>query len=145
MPYKNSMAITHQEHLIQAEVMKRASPDFVECMHQLIVKIWTAETIPEDWSIICRLHKKGDVTICSNYRGIRMLCVAYKIFSSILLNRLMPYAETALGDYQCGYRRERFTVDKIFTVRQILEKCSEHGKDTHHFFNNLKAAYHMTA
>jgi hypothetical protein len=71
--------------LIQAELIKKASPDFVECMHQLIIKIWTTETIPEEWNwnIICPLHK-GDVTKCSNYRGISLLCVAYKIFSNIL-------------------------------------------------------------
>jgi sorting nexin-29 len=125
--------------LIQAELIKKASLDFVEYMHQLIIKIWPTETIPEDWnwSIICPIHKKGD----SNYRGIRLLCVAYKIFSNILFNRLMPYVETTIGDYQCGYRQEQSTVDQIFTVRQILEKFSEYGKDTHHLFIDFKVAY----
>ena len=80
------------------------------------------------------------MTVCSNYRGIN-LCVAYKIFSNILFNRLMPYVETTIGDYQCGYHGERSTVDQIFTIRQILEKCGEHGKDTHHLFIDFKTAY----
>jgi len=110
-------------------------------MYQLITKIWTIETMPEDWnwSIICPTHKKGDVTICSNYTGISLICVAYKI-SNILFNRLMPHVETTIGYYQCGYQREWSTVDQIFSVRQILEKCSEHGKDTHHLFVDCKAA-----
>jgi hypothetical protein len=33
------------------------------------------------------------------------------------------------------------TVEQIFTVRQILEKCSDHGKDTHQLFIDFKAAY----
>jgi hypothetical protein len=53
----------------------------------------------------------------------------------------MPCVETTIGDYQCGYRGERSTVDKIFTIRQILEKCSEHGKDTHHLYIDFKAAH----
>jgi len=53
----------------------------------------------------------------------------------------MPHVETTIGDYQSGYRRERSAVDQIFTIRQILEKCSEHGTDTHHLFINFKAAY----
>jgi hypothetical protein len=84
--------------LIQEELIKKASPDLVEHMHHLIINIWTTETIPEDWnwSIICPIHKKGDVMTCSNYRGIRLLSVAYKIFSNILFNRLMPYVETTM-------------------------------------------------
>jgi hypothetical protein len=87
--------------LIKEQLIKRAGPDFVEYMHQLIIKIWTTETIPEDWnwSIICLIHKKGDVTMCSNYTGISLLCVAYNIFSNILFNRLMSYVETTIGDY----------------------------------------------
>jgi sorting nexin-29 len=129
--------------LIQVELTKKASPDFIECMYQLITKIWTTETMPEYWnlSIICLIHKKGDMTICSNYREINLLCVAYKIFSNILFNRLLPYVETTTGDYQCGYRGERSTADQIFTVCQILEKCGEHGKDTNHLFSDFKAAY----
>jgi hypothetical protein len=53
----------------------------------------------------------------------------------------MSYVETTIGDYRCGYRREWSTVDQIFTVRQILEKCSEHGKDIHHLFIDYKVAY----
>ena len=81
------------------------------------------------------------MTICSDYRAISLLCVAYNIFYNNLFHRFMPYVEKTIGDYQRGYRQERSTVDQIFTVRQILEKCSEHGKDTHHPFIDCKAAY----
>ena len=53
----------------------------------------------------------------------------------------MPHVETTIGDYQCGYRGERSTADQIFTARQILEKCGEHGKDTRHLFIDFKAIY----
>ena len=53
----------------------------------------------------------------------------------------MPYVETTIGHYQCDYCGERSTVDQIFTVRQVLEKCGEHGKNTHQIFIDFKAAY----
>jgi hypothetical protein len=56
----------------------------------------------------------------------------------------MPYVETTIGDYQCGYRQERSAIDLIFTLRQILEKCSEHGTDTHHLFIDFKATCEST-
>jgi hypothetical protein len=53
----------------------------------------------------------------------------------------MPLVESTVGDYQCRYRGERSTVDQIFTQCQILEKFSEHWKETHHFLIDFKAAY----
>jgi len=31
------------------------------------------------------------------------LPTTYKIFSNILLSRLIPYAEEVIGDHQCGF------------------------------------------
>ena len=85
--------------------------------------------------------KKGEVTRCSYYRGINLLCVAYNIFSNILFNNLLPYVKTTIDDYQYGYRGERSILDQIFTVSQLLDKCGEHVKDTRHLFFDFKAAY----
>ena len=67
-------------------------------------------------------HKKGDKTDCNNHRGISLLPTTYKILSSILLSRLISYAEEVIGDHQCGLRRNRSTIDHIFCIRQLLEK-----------------------
>jgi len=67
-------------------------------------------------------HKKGDKIDCNNYRGISLLPTTYKILSNILLSRLIPYAKEVIGDHQCGFRRNRSTIDHIFCIRQILEK-----------------------
>ena len=80
--------------------------------------------MPKEWkeSIIVPIYKKSDKTNRSNYRGISLLPTTYKILSNILLSRLIPYAEKVIGDYQCGFRRNRSTTDHIFCIRQILEK-----------------------
>jgi sorting nexin-29 len=114
--------------LIPAELVKFAGQEYVKHLHQLIAKIWITETIPEEWylSIVCPIHKKGDVMVrvYSNYRRISLLCIAYKIFSNILFNRLSPCVEGIIGDYQCGFRQGRSTYDQIFTIRQILENVT---------------------
>jgi hypothetical protein len=66
--------------------------------------------------------KKGHKTDCSNYRGLSLLSTSYKILSNIPLARLTPHAEEITGDHQCGFRHNRSTSDKIFSIRQILEK-----------------------
>ena len=81
--------------------------------------------MPKGWSmgIIQPIYKKGNNLDYSNYRAITLLNVAYKMLSGILYNRLAEYAEEILGDYQCGYRVNRSTIDHIFTIRQIQEKA----------------------
>jgi hypothetical protein len=99
--------------------------------------------ISEEWylSIVCPIHKKGDVMVCSNYRGISLLCIAYKRFSNILLDRLYPCVEDIIGDCQCGFRQGRSTYNHIFSIRQILEKCNEFQIETHHLLIDFRSAY----
>jgi hypothetical protein len=54
--------------LIPAELVRFAGPEYVKHLHQLVVKIWITEIIPEEWnlSIVSSSHKKGDVMVCSN-------------------------------------------------------------------------------
>jgi sorting nexin-29 len=128
---------------IQAELVKHAGVEYTKYLHQLIVKIWINEIVPEEWNlgIICLINKKGDVMTCSNYRGINLLCTTYKIFSNILFKRLAPYVEDVIGDYQCGFHQGRSTSDQIFNLHQVFEKCNEFGIETHHLFIDFTAAY----
>jgi hypothetical protein len=75
--------------------------------------------------IIISLNKKGNKTICNNYRGIALLSTTYKVFSKILLGRLEPLAEECIGDYQCGFRKGRSTIDQLSTIGQLMEKKFE--------------------
>ena len=68
-------------------------------------------------SIIVLIHKKGDGMDCNNYRGNSLLSTSYIILSNILLSRMTPYANEIIGEYQCGFRRNRSTVDHIFEMK----------------------------
>jgi hypothetical protein len=82
------------EEDITAELINKASRELKERLHALICKIWRDEKMPDDWEVglIFPLFKKGDKMKCENYRGITFLNVAYKILSSIILERLKGYS-----------------------------------------------------
>jgi len=128
-----------------AEMIKAGGRTICLEIHKLIISIWKKEKLPEEWkeSIIVPIHKKVDKTDCSNYRGISLLPTTYKILSNILLSRLIPYAKKIIGDHQCGFRRNRSTIDHIFCIRQILDKKWEYNEEVHQLFIDIKKAYDL--
>jgi hypothetical protein len=111
-------------------------------IHRLICCIWIKEELPQQRkeSIIVPIYKKGDKTGC-NYPGISLLSTAYKILSNILLAILTPYVNEIIWDHQCGFRRNRSTMDQILYIRQILEKKWEYNETVHQLFIDFKKAY----
>lgn len=128
---------------ITSELLKAGGPVLEERLYMLIKRIWAAEEMPQEWhlGIIVPIFKKGDKTVCSNYRGITILSAAYKIFSGVLYMRLMKYAEEILGEYQCGFRPNRSTADQIHLMRQTLERAYEYDINLHHLFVDYKQAF----
>jgi hypothetical protein len=112
-------------------------------LHKLICSAWNKEELPQQWKqfIIVPIYKKGDKTDCNNYRGISLLSTTYKILSNILLARLTPYVNEIIGDHQCGFRRNRSTLDQIFYILQILEKKWEYNGTVHQLSMDFKKAY----
>ncbi|XP_039285400.1 uncharacterized protein LOC120351606 [Nilaparvata lugens] len=104
---------------ILSEMIKSGGDRLKKELYGLIVMVWREEKMPDDWktSMISPIFKKGDKMVFENYRGISLLSIAYKAFTNILLQRLTPFAEAVLGDYQGGFRKGRSTVDQIFTLR----------------------------
>ena len=84
----------------------------------LFNKLLEQESYPEIWSLgsIKPIPKKGDRKCPSNYRGITLLPVMGKIFTTILRNRLLDWAEanSKLCESQFGFRQGRLTTDAIF-------------------------------
>ena len=128
---------------VACELLKCGGDVLWNGIHELIVHIWNNEIIPEEWklAVIVPIYKKGDKMDCANYRGISLLNTTYKVFAYVLYQRLLPYAEENIGEYQCGFRNDRSTTDQLFVIRQIMEKCREFNVETHHLFVDFKAAY----
>ena len=109
---------------LPAELFKAEGDELVRCMHHLLCNIWSLKNMPSDWSL-CKVLKKGDASICSNYRGISLLTIAYRILSSVLCERLTTFFNKLIGTYQCRFRAVKSTIDQIITLRQIFQKTRD--------------------
>lgn len=128
---------------IQAELLQSGGESLAYEIHKLCNKIWHSEAIPEDWgkSILIPLHKKGDLSQCSNYRTISLINHISKIFLIILLNRLQYQLNPYLSEEQSGFRKDRSTVHQILILRLIAEKAKRKGKKIYNCFIDFQKAF----
>ena len=117
-----------------------------ENLKELFQCMWRKEAIPQDFkdaSIIHLYKRKGNPQVCDNHRGISLLSIAGKILAKILLNRLNAHLDQAglIPESQCGFRKNRGTIDMIFTARQLQEKCQEQNVDLFMTFVDLTKAF----
>ena len=84
-------------------------------------------SIPREWSktLIKVLHKNGDTRLPQNYRPIATIPMLYKLFSRMVYNRLEPIPDGQQSRDQCGFRRNRTTVEHLFTIAIIQETAEE--------------------
>ena len=77
--------------------------------------------------LVCLVLKKSDATICSNYRCISLLTIAYTILSSVLCEKLKP----------CVNKLNII----ISVVSDLANPPQERQIDTHHLFVDFKSAF----
>ena len=117
-----------------------------EKLTELFHCMWRQEAIPQEFkdASISHLYKrKGNPQVCDNHRGISLLSIAGKILAKILLNRLNVHLDQTglIPESQCGFRKDRGTIDMIFTERQLQEKCQEQNVDLYMTFVDLTKAF----
>ena len=128
---------------IPAEALKADVETSVDLLHPLFSKIWEEEEIPTEWKegYLIKLPKKGDLSSCSNYRGITLLSIPGKVFNRILLNRMKDAVDPHLRDQQAGFRKERSCTDQIATLRIILEQSLEWNSPLYVNFIDYEKAF----
>ena len=108
--------------------------------------MWRKEAIPQDFkdaSIIHIYKRKGNPQVCDNHKGISLLSIAGKIRAKILLQRLNAHLDKAglIPESQCGFRKDRGTIDMIFTAGRLQEKRQEQNIDLYMIFVDLTKAF----
>ena len=131
---------------IPAEVYKAGGPQVAEKLTELFHIMWRKEAIPKEFkdaTIIHLFKRKGNPQVCDNHRGISLLSIAGRIIVRVLLNRLNKHLEQSglLPESQCGFRKDRGTIDMIFTARPLQEKCQEQNVDLYMTFVDLTKAF----
>ena len=109
----------------------------VEKLTDMFHCMWRKEAIPQeltDASIIHLYKRKGNPQVCGNHGGISLLSSCWEDAGKILLNRLNVHLDK-IGHPRI--RKDRGTIDIIFTARKLMGKCQEQNVDLYMMFVDL--------
>jgi len=131
---------------IRPEMLKTLNETAVVFLTEFFNYIFSHSVYPEDWAkaIIVPIFKKGDFDYVDNYRGVSLLSVVSKCYTAILNKRLYTWLETngKISETQAGFRKAHSTVDHIFTLNAVVQKClSKNGGKCYVAFVDFKKAF----
>ncbi|GBP16133.1 Probable RNA-directed DNA polymerase from transposon BS [Eumeta japonica] len=130
-------------HNVPNEALKYAHQILATPLTELFNSILISSETPKEWSEanIILIYKRGDPKNISNYRPISLLSNIYKLFSSIINNRLSPIIEAKQPIEQAGFRKGYSTIDNIHTIELIIEKYQELQRPLYITFIDYQKAF----
>ncbi|CAH1247554.1 SSTR2 [Branchiostoma lanceolatum] len=133
---------------IPPEVIKQGKPALLPHLQELLCLCWKEGSVPQDMrdaKIVTLFKNKGDRSVCDNYRCISLLSIVGKVFTRVVLSRLQVLADRVYPETQCGFRAGRSTIDMVFSVRQLQEKCREQNQPLYLAFVDLTKAFDLVS
>ena len=129
---------------IPPDLIKQCKTVLLGPLYDLLCCCWTEGEVPQDMrdtKIVTLYKNKGERSDCNNYRGISLLGIVGKVYARVILARLQKLAERVYPESQCGFRTGRSTIDMIFSLRQLQEKCREQNMPLYLAFVDLTKAF----
>ena len=135
------------EDLITNEMLKNLTIKARQCIQKLFNICLESGIYPWDTSVITPLLKSGNANDPDNYRPIAVSSCLGKLFSTILLDRLICFRREFCPDSpnQLGFCKGSQTNDHVFTLKTIIDKyikTQKRGKNkVYSCFVDLKKAF----
>ena len=93
--------------------------------------------------LITPIHKRGDQLSPDNYCPIAVPDTVNKLFSSVLLQRLLDFTEqrSLRAQSQAGFRPQQSVVHQLFTLEHLRQRQQHSGQRLYVCFLDLKGAF----
>jgi len=131
---------------IPAEVWKYGGEGMELWVWKICDKIWKGEGWIEEWNegVIVPIVKKGEGKRVEEYRGVSLTTSLYKVYASVLANRLREEVEGKglIPQNQTGFRKGLGTIDNIYVLNYLINRqISKSGGKMVALFVDLRAAF----
>jgi len=128
---------------IYSEYLKAGGEPLMNALLHLFLKIQETGKVPQKFkdALIVVLYKKNSRLDCGNYRPISLLSHIYKLFISIIANRVKNDLYASFPASQAAYQPGRGTIEQIFALEQIIEKAIEFNNHVFIVFIDFTKAF----
>ena len=130
---------------INNEMLKylTAGANGTQLLEKLFNHCFDTATYPWNNSIITPLHKKGCKSDPDNYRAVAVSSTIGKLFSTILLNRILATKNKTCPDpvNQLGFSKGAQTYDHVLTLSTIVSKYKRLKKPVYAVFVDFRKAF----
>ena len=125
-----------------AEMLRILDLRGIDWLYVILNEFLNEEELPEDMKtseIVTIYKQKGDALECGNYRGIKLLEVALKLYERVIESRIRERVK--IHSNQFGFMPGKGTTDAIFILRQVQEKILEGNNSRYWSFVDLEKAF----
>ena len=131
------------EDMINNEILKSLFEKNTCLLAKLFNQCLDSGTYPWNNSLITPLHKKGCKSNPDNYRAVAVSSNIGKLFSTILLNRILQFKDTHDPDpvNQLGFSKGAQTYDHILTLQTIVNKYRKLKTPVYAVFVDFRKAF----
>ena len=113
----------------------------VEFLVNFFNKLLRGEKMPDELrrSLLVPLYKgKGDIKKCGNYGEIKLMSHTMKLWERVIEARIRK--KVMIAEQQFKFMPGTSTINAIFCLRMLLEKCTKGKKAVHCAFIDLEKA-----
>ena len=129
--------------MICNELLKALTDHNLELLVKLYNNCLSTGTYPWNNNIITPLHKKGCKANPDNYRAVAVSSTIGKLFSTILLHRILHFKDLKCPDpiNQLGFSKGAQTTDHILTLSTIISKYKKLKTPVYAIFVDFRKAF----
>ena len=131
------------EDMISNEILKSLFEKNANLLLKLFNQCLDSGTYPWNNSLITPLHKKGCKSNPDNYRAVAVSSNIGKLFSTVLLNRILKFKDKHNPDpvNQLGFSKGAQTYDHILTLQTIVNKYRKLKSPVYAVFVDFRKAF----
>ena len=113
---------------ITADILKDGGEPIVQMFTNMFNRCLSEGKLQNSWenASVILIHKKGDTADIKNYRPISLLPITYKVFSQVILHRMLHTLDQHQPREQAGFWSGFSTIDHIQVISQLQEKAGEY-------------------